>query len=121
LNQHTGTDAQNGRTLSIIKKFHQLIRENGDWSQWKIKIVRQYKNIDRYQLMTKTKKYVIKYEPSLNEKEVARSYREDNLQSVSCECGCVISRKSVKGHQNSHKHSQLMKLKQKHTDSMNNQ
>ena len=102
-------------------KVHQFIRENGDWSQWKIKIVRQYKNIDRYELMTKTKKYVIKYEPSLNEKEVARSYREDNLQSVSCECGCVIARKSVKRHQNSHKHSQLMKLKQKHTDSMNNQ
>ena len=92
------------------KKVHQFIRENGDWSQWKIKIVRQYKNIDRYELMTKTKKYVIKYKPSLNEKEVARSYREDNLQSVACECGCVISRKSVKAHLETKKHKELMKL-----------
>ena len=103
------------------KKVHQFIRENGDWSRWKIKIVRQYKNIDRYELMIKTKKYISKYEPSLNEKEVAKSYREDNLQSVACECGCVISRKSVKAHQNSYKHSQLIKLKRQLTDCMKDQ
>ena len=96
------------------KKVHKFIRENGDWSQWKIKIIRQNKNIDRYELMNKTKKYILKYEPSLNEKEVARSYREDNLQSVACECGCVISRKSVKADQKCYKHSHLMKLKQMH-------
>jgi hypothetical protein len=91
-------------------KVHQFIRENGDWSQWNIRIIRQYKNVDRYKLMKKTKKYILKYQPSLNEKEIARSYREDNLQSVACECGCVISRKSVKAHIKTKKHKELMKL-----------
>ena len=26
-------------------KVHQFIRENGDWSQWNIKIIRQYKKL----------------------------------------------------------------------------
>ena len=34
------------------KKVHQFIRENGDWSQWNIKIIRQYKNIDREEIRT---------------------------------------------------------------------
>ena len=89
-------------------RVHEFIRNHGGWENWQVKPLRQYKNINNYQLMKKLNKYITKYKPTLNDSKKTRAYREDNKVSITCKCGRIISKKAFEKHKTTKKHKDIM-------------
>ena len=65
---------------------YQYIRDNGDWENWTMIIVRKYPHLtDKHQLRQKESKYIIKLKASLNKRiplRTPKEYYNDNKEDI---------------------------------------
>jgi len=100
-------------------KIYQYIRENGGWDNFEIVIIEKYP-CDNIKQVTEREGYWIKeLKATLNKQIAGRTYKEYyqdnenkrkeyNKQKIICSCGCEINKYTLKRHQQSAKHINLI-------------
>ena len=66
-------------------EVYKFIRQNGNWSNWSMILVREYKTTDKLKLKRKERKYIYKLGATLNcciPTQTQKEYREQNKQKI---------------------------------------
>jgi len=125
---------KNGK--SYHQKTYVKIRENGGWDNWRMVCLEECdENIKtKIQAQMKEEEYRLKLKATMNSrcaiwthaqycadnsekiKEYSEQYRRDNSEKIksqasekiTCECGCVVSKRNIAKHKKSAKHCKFI-------------
>jgi hypothetical protein len=111
-------------------KVYQMICKNGGWMNWIMIKICDYPCSDKRQAELEEDKYMMELKANMNSHRPSRTqqqYYKDNIakiknnakqyyeknkdqinEKITCKCGCVVLKRTLKGHQTSKKHMDLI-------------
>lgn len=103
-------------------KLYQMIRDHGGWSAFKMVAIEEFPCDSKTQLCIREEEVRVEYKANMNMvkahitadelNEYHKQYRinhreelnEKKKEKVTCECGCVVSKRNLSQHKTSKKH-----------------
>lgn len=130
----------NSNSNSYNYKIYQTIRANGGWNNWRMVPIEELQNVSKRDALIKEEEWRVNLTANLNsrkasrgditvteyqeqhraqnrdtKKEYMKQYRKQNKKMINrkivCECGATILNRGKTAHEQTHKHTRIIKQK----------